>query len=343
VGRVASLDTGRVVAVLAVLTLHARLRRQSFGGDLHGWERAAEVATDHACRFAVPFFFFVSGYLLARSTRGGPVLPRAAAGFRRAVLLYLAWSVLFLAVNPFEGAAHDWLGDGHVSRPLPTWPPPGELMIQLFQGARIQLWFLPALGTALLVVGLLDRSRPAVGLAVAVTLYAVGLAGGAYGPATGIDLGAVSRNGPFFGTLFVFLGHATGKAGGRPRLGPAVALAGAGAALQAVEVWCLHEFAGADWISPQVDYYGGTALMGVGAGRMALARPDFGAGTVWPRLGLLTLGVYLLHVDVQYLLSAVVPPRTLAWQFGLVIASYVISLALTWALARTRVGRRLVT
>ena len=66
-GRVASLDTGRVVAVLAVLTLHARLRRQFFGGDLHGWERVAEVAADHACRFAVPFFFFVSGYLLARS------------------------------------------------------------------------------------------------------------------------------------------------------------------------------------------------------------------------------------------------------------------------------------
>src|SRR4051794_29087241 len=76
VGGVASLDTGRVVAALAVLARHARLRRQFYGGDLHGWERAVEVVTDHACRFAVPFFFFVSGYLLARSTRGGPVLPR---------------------------------------------------------------------------------------------------------------------------------------------------------------------------------------------------------------------------------------------------------------------------
>jgi surface polysaccharide O-acyltransferase-like enzyme len=213
----------------------------------------------------------------------------------------------------------------------------------MFQGARIQLWFLPALGTALLAVGLLDRVRPAVGLAVAVALYAIGLAGGAYGPVTGLGLGAVSRNGPFFGTLFVFLGHATGKAGGRPRLGPAVALVGAGVAIQAVEVWGLHEFAGAGWISPQVDYYAGTALTGVGAGRIALARPDVGAGTVWPRLGVLTLGVYLLHVDVQYLLTAVVPPHTLAGQFGLVLASYVISVALAWALARTRVGRRLVT
>jgi peptidoglycan/LPS O-acetylase OafA/YrhL len=160
---------------------------------------------------------------------------------------------------------------------------------------------------------------------------------------TGLDLGTVSRNGPFFATLFVFLGFRSGKADERPRLGPAVLLVVAGAALQAAEAWYLHDFRGAEWIDPRADYFLGTALMGVGAGRIALARPDLGAGTAWPRLGLLTLGVYLLHWDVQYLLTAVVPPHNLAGQFGLVLISYVIGAALTWALARTRVGRRLVT
>lgn len=342
-GRVASLDTGRVVAVLAVLTLHARLFRLQHGGELTGWVQAIEVIADHAARFAVPFFFFVSGYLLGRSTRGGPALPRATASFKRVVLLYLAWSVLFLAIDPPEHALHDLLAGKPRSGPVLAWPSLAELGQMFLGGARIQLWFLPALGTGLLLVGLLDRAKPAVGLAVAVVLFAVGLAGGAYGRVTGLDLGTVSRNGPFFATLFVLLGYRSGKADERPRLGPAVLLVGVGAALQAIEVWALHEFADAKWIEPRVDYFLGTALLGVGAGRIALARPDIGAGTAWPRLGLLTLGVYLLHWDVQYLLTAVVPPRGLAGQFGLVLISYVISTALTWALARTRVGRRLVT
>jgi surface polysaccharide O-acyltransferase-like enzyme len=343
VGRVASLDTGRVAAILAVLTLHARLARLLFGGELTGWEHVAEVAADHAARFAVPFFFFVSGYLLGRGTRGGPAFPRAAAGFRRVVLLYLFWSVLFIAVEPLEHAAHDLLSHGHLASGVFQWPAPVDLVGRILQGARIQLWFLPALGTALLIVGLLDRVRPAVGLMVAVVLYVIGLVGGAYGEVTGLALGPVSRNGPFFGTLFVLLGFRAGRMDLRPALGPAWALVVAGAVLQGAEAWGLHAFAGADWIAPRADYFVGTALMGIGAGQIALARPDFGAGTVWPRLGSLTLGVYLIHVDIQYLITAVLPPRTLAGEFGLVLSSYTISAALTWALARTRLGRRLVT
>jgi surface polysaccharide O-acyltransferase-like enzyme len=339
--RVASLDTGRVVAILAVLTLHARLFRQSHGGDLTGWERVAEVVTDHACRFAVPYFFFVSGYLLGRSTRGRPALPRAAASFKRVVLLYLAWSVLFVAVEPLERTAHDLMSTGEVTGPV--WPGLGESARKVLNGARIQLWFLPALGTALLIVGVLGPARPAAGFAVAIALYGIGLAGGAYGRATGLDLGAIARNGPFFATLFVFLGFQSGRADERPRAGPAVALVVAGAALQAAEAWFLHHRLGAEWIDPRADYFLGTALMGVGAGRIALARPDLGAGTVVPRLGLLTLGVYLLHVDVQYLLTAVRPPVDLAGQFGLVALSGAIGAGLTGVLARTRFGRALVT
>ena len=170
------------------------------------------------------------------------------------------------------------------------------------------------------------------------------MAGGVYSPMTGLELGVLGRNGPFFATLFVFLGHRMGKTDVRPRLGPAVALVAAGAALQGLEAWCLHEFFGSDWLDPRGNYYVGTALMGVGAGRIALARPDLGAGTVWPRLGALTLGAYLLHVDVQqYWLAPVLAPRTLAGQVALVAASYVVSVAIAWALTKTRVGRRLVT
>jgi len=179
---------------------------------------------------------------------------------------------------------------------------------------------------------------------VAAILCAAGLAGGAYGRLTGFELGPLSRNVPFFATLFVVLGFRSGKADERPRPGPAVLLFAAGAALQALEAWFLHDRYGAEWIDPAADYFLGTALMGVGAGRIALARPDLGAGTVWPRLGALTLGVYLVHLDVQqYWLTPVLVPRGLAGQFALVLLGYVISVALTWLIARTRVGRRLVT
>lgn len=341
-GRVASLDSGRVVAVLAVLTLHARVLRLRFGGPLTGWEQAVEVVADHASRFAVPFFFFVSGYLLGRSTRGGPVLPRSAASFRRVVLLYLFWSILFVAVNPLEDAAYDLLAAGHVSGPV-SWPPAAEWVGQVLKGARMQLWFLPALGTAMLVVGLLDRMRPTFGLTVALVLYAVGLAVGTYAGVTGMKLGPFSRNGPFFATLFVYVGFRSGRADARPRLGSAVLLIAAGGAIQGLEAWLLHDRFGAEWIADGADYFAGTALLGLGAGRLALARPNFGAGTALPRLGALTLGVYLLHLDVLVLMCAVLPPVTLGRQFALVFLGYVITVALTWVIARTRAGRRLVT
>jgi surface polysaccharide O-acyltransferase-like enzyme len=190
---VASLDTGRVVAVLAVLTLHARLFR---AGQLHGWERVVEIVADHAARFAVPFFFFVSGYLLGRSTRGGPALPRAVSSFKRVVILYLVWSVLLLAIEPLERGVYNLLATDRLADPPLVWPAPADFVRRLFEGARMQLWFLPALGTAMLVVGLLDRVRPAVGLMVAIAFYAVGLAGGVYSSLTGFDLGMFGRNGP---------------------------------------------------------------------------------------------------------------------------------------------------
>jgi surface polysaccharide O-acyltransferase-like enzyme len=337
-GRIASIDTLRVPAILAVLILHSRLFRS--GGDLASCEHAAAAVLDHAARFGVPFFFFVSGYLLAaRRANGEPALGRAIGTVKRLAWLYVAWSVLLLAEEFGERAIREYISTGSASWPTLDGP---DLVRRFVFGVRLHLWFLPALGVALLIVGFLERAGTRVLLGVGAGLYAVGLAGGSYAHVTGFDLGVMSRNGPFFGTLFVAAGFVAASSSWRPTLGQAIAVTAAGAAVHAAELLALHHFSGMPLVHERLNYLGGTALMGVGVGMIALARPGLGARTVWPKWGALSLGVYILHVDVQQALAAVNPVGGVAGQLVLVAAAYGISLAIAALLASTRAGRRLV-
>lgn len=330
--RIPSLDTFRAVAILAVLNLHARLFLAS---DLVGWERTVGIVLEHAARFAVPFFFFASGYLLARGRADRPPLDRAAASFRRVVVLFLIWSVILFAIEPVERWLVASLGGS---------PPPVSTTATLdrfLRGVRIQLWFLPALATAQLLVGIL-AGRPAwLGLAVAGALYLVGLAGGTYAPVSGFDLGPVARNGPFFGTLFVYLGY---RAADRPppRGWHGPLLVAAGAALHLGEMTYLNRTYGVSPLDPRLNYFAGTALVGLGVGRLALARPDLGAGTPLPKLGTLTFGIYVLHVDVQQVLVAFRPIHDLAGQLALVAISFVLTALLVLGLRRLPLGHKLL-
>jgi surface polysaccharide O-acyltransferase-like enzyme len=330
--RIPSLDTLRAVAIVAVLNLHARL---FLANDLDGWERTVGVFLEHAARFAVPFFFFASGYLLARGRADRPPLDRAAASFRRVVVLFLVWSVILFAVEPVERWVITSLGGS--PPPVSTKP----TLDRFLHGVRIQLWFLPALATAQLLVGVMARWPTVIGLGVAVTLYSIGLAGGTYAPLSGFDLGPVARNGPFFGTLFVYLGY---RAADRPppKVWSALLLIAAGAVLHFGEMMILERTYGVSPLDPRLNYFAGTALVGLGVGKLALARPNLGAGTPLPKIGTLTFGIYLLHVDVQQLIVAFRPIRDLGGQLALVAGSFALTALLVFALRRLPLGRKLL-
>ena len=337
--RIPAIDTLRVFSILAVLTLHSRSFRMP--GDLTQWESTAEIITDHACRFAVPFFFFASGFLFERGHRGGTRLDRTMPQLKRLLWLYLGWSVALQVWETTEIWLRSSLEAGHgVAIP---WPDPATLPVKLIYGVRMHLWFLPALMQCLLLHALLGPDRRAGLIAVGLELF--GLAGGAYMPVTGFDLGVWCRNTVFFGYLFVWAGAHSARLPQPPRLATAVAMITLGAVLHAVEMIYLHEFRGVSWINERVNFLAGTALTGIGVGLLALARPawSLGSNTWLPTCGAFTLGVYLLHLDVMRDLAELIPVRGYLGQLLLVAITYLVSFAIARILACGKFTRKWVS
>ena len=140
------------------------------------------------CRLAVPFYFAASGFLLFRKT-----------------------DFNCLDGNTFQ------LYCFRILRLLGTWT------VLLFVGKKSQLWYLGALVVAVVLLYLLLRSRLSLGWIAVITfvLYLIGLLGDSYygflRPLKGIPpaqlviswyeaLFTSTRNGFFFGPVFVFMG-----------------------------------------------------------------------------------------------------------------------------------------
>ena len=137
--------------------------------------------------------------------------------------------------------------------------------------------------------------------AIAVGSYAVALLGGSYAPSPlGLDLGWDVRNGPLVAVPFIFLGDALS------RRSPVTAAASATVALAGLALSCLEALTlGRLYGSPLAshDVLVGTALLGPGVFLLALAARGVEPGTLLPRLGALTLGVYAAHMLVALVLG----------------------------------------
>jgi surface polysaccharide O-acyltransferase-like enzyme len=327
--RISSIDCFRVVAILAVLAIHSHYYQ--YIDDYAKWECHAAVILNQAARFAVPFFFVVSGYLLGRDVRRGrePVAV-AMASLRKLGGLFLAWSLLFVTAD-LAGA---WLTNPSSFSLRDALPGLGAKIVG---GPRIHLWFLPALLVGLLVAAMTSRLGALLQMMAAVALYAIGLAAGAYSTLTGLDLGLNSRNGPFFSTLFVVSGFQLGRSGFSPSLKQALALLGLGVLLQALEVYYLTQVLD---VSPfGIDFVIGTVPLGLGVAWLALSRPHLGDSSAFSRIGPLVLGIYLLHLDVEKLLGAVNPVHGFAGQLALIAASFGVSLGIILVARRWRWGQ----
>ena len=342
--RIRSVDTFRVLAIFAVIALHTA---RYAGPDAVGARLDAATLLNQVERFAVPLFFIVSGYFWAgKCVAPREHLARALQVARRVLLIYLAWALAYLAVAALGVL---WTtGPGALLPRLIHARQAGRLGLAhvFLEGGTIHLWFLPALACALLASGILL----ALGLRrllalLAVVLFAIGLAGGAYATTPfGFHARFNLRDGPFFSLLF----FVTGAALARRRLPstpwPGLALALAGLALQVLEVRWLHARWGADLVQ---DYVAATWLYGLGVGMVALSDARPLRVPALASLGPLVLGIYASH----YLFVDLLRPLDEAWHggawgaaWGLVYVLLVFAgaLGLSWLLARWAATRRFV-
>ena len=186
------LDRFRLIAAALVVCIHTG----PLSGVSPGWDF---WLTGVLARIAVPFFFMVSGYFLARSD-----WKNTGRFLKKTALTYLAAAILYLPLNLYVG------GYG-----------PLEWVKKLLaDGTLYHLWYFPAVLLGAPIVRGLSRLGQPAALIIAALLYLIGLGGDSYyglaaslpGPAA--FYGAVfalfdyTRNGLFFAPLFLLLGAA---------------------------------------------------------------------------------------------------------------------------------------
>lgn len=339
-------DTFRLIAIVGVVAIHttpalAPAARRAGEFDV------AVVVINQLARFAVPFFFTVSGYFWGRKIRAGAdIRATTLPMIRRLLLLYVAWSLLYLL--PYNLSSIFEYG---ISGPLKLsyWNARrlvADPELLFLEGTHQHLWFLAALAWAAALTGALVAWRRITSLVtLAVLLYVFGVIAYAYADTPwGVLVPFCTRDGPFFGTVFFVTGYLL--SGLQPHSGwfwRGATLFAAGCALHLLEVTELWQWYHSD---PLKEYVFGTYLMGVGAAVMALSNRPGVRWHVLARLGPATFGVYLLNPAFSELLEPLGPRFGLhggvIWQLSHLVAVLVLTLLTVLLMSRSRYLRWLV-
>lgn len=143
--RIASVDTIRLFAIIAIVALHTtpfEVKNIESNTVYH----YLDIAINQLARFAVPFFFSISGYFFGLKVNSGvDAITLAFKNAKRILMLFLMWSLIYLTpynvmafaefgvLGPFKVAY--WNLTSLISEPITF----------LFQGSKVHLWFLVSL------------------------------------------------------------------------------------------------------------------------------------------------------------------------------------------------------
>ncbi len=292
--RISSLEFGRLIAILAVITIHAGpLRGDAYSDQIN----VISDIINQICRFAVPFFFLLAGYFVYPKLSQAPT--ETFKRFSRPLIfIWLAWSVVYL-ILPMR---YDIVGaqgyfaertryiDYLLKSPLNS----------LFEGGFVHLWYIPSLLIAIGMLALFIRyNKTRWILPSAVGLFMWGLAAGSYSPIFHAETIIMSRNGPFFSFLMVAIGYflhqrnsslTSWQAGSIFVMGLITVLL-EGAFLTRYDQWLANH-----------DFLFATPFVAIGLFYLLKNNPSIGQAPIIQALSQRVLGVYVCHFVILFLL-----------------------------------------
>ncbi len=336
--RLASIDFWRAIGIFAIILIHTtpfRLFEQSPWVYLR-------MAINQSTRFAVPYFFIVSGYFWGRKVRNGTnPLSLYGTTAKRLLFPFVLWSVIYV-ITPTAVDLDALKTYGYW--PVVRWKLSVLLahpVTLLFEGGKVHLWFLVALLCAVTLATLLHLLKwQRAFLPLGVLLYGAGLLAGPYvHTPLGLHIPFNLRDGPFVSTLFFALGWHLARQNHRPAARRAWAIFLLGWGLQFAEAAWLWMHYGL--LPTQIDVVLGTVGFGYGAALLALSHPRWGTQGVIPkflaRAGRDTMGVYLVHIlFVDWLRPWIDAQHRVGWELVYPVAVYALSLASVKLYARLR-------
>lgn len=341
--RLASIESTRVLAILAVMVIHISPFANPF--DPTVWADPVSVVIggflNQVTRFAVPFFFLCAGFFLQPRLQAGDALGVAWRYSRPLLLLWAGWSLIYI-LAPFNPPMVFEVG--YQAAMQPQWQMLlSDLLNQWWVGGMVHLWFLPALVLAVLIQALCYHlQRPHWALFAGGVLFLLALLGGSYAkPLLGEEWKLLTRNGPFFSLLFVALGCHLRHCEWRLKSTTALLLMLSGMALYALEAILLWQLDGVPL--NRHDFLLGSVPWALGLFLWLLANPDWGRDSWLERQAPKVLGLYCLHM----LLVIWIFPLSMMWhspwwELGKVLLLWVLAWGLYGLLAAIPGGIRLL-
>jgi surface polysaccharide O-acyltransferase-like enzyme len=318
--RLNSIDLFKAMSIFAVILIHTH----PFSNPSAEVRTIGEMLVNQASRFAVPFFFMISGYYLALKVKvnnasWGLIWTRS----KRLFLLFSLWSLIYLLLSLDISKISEFGYFKVIFWKLYTiWEHP---ITTLFQGTAAHLWFLPSLIIGQCFVFLLYQFGIKWILPITFVLFILGVIGGAYSATSiGITLPFDTRDGPFMSSICFGIGFVMGIKG-LPRINMkfATALLMLGAMGQLIEAAFLWNTAIID--PTQIDYVFSTLPFTIGFMLLAFSI-EIKHASFLTQLGKSTLGIYLIHelfVELLKPLSFVLPSIV----YALIVPAVILLLA----------------
>ncbi|GAO35237.1 hypothetical protein SCT_0621 [Sulfuricella sp. T08] len=341
--RLQSVDVLRTLAIISVIAIHTR----PFESPSAPIGATLDVATfvNQVARFAVPFFFVISGYFWAsKFTDERQLFAPTVKRVKRIAFIFSAWSAIYLLpIDIIDAFAYGPLG------PLKTiyWNlanAVNEPLTTILEGTKVHLWFLMGLMCSLIISSAFLRFNLKWCLiAVAATLYSIGLAGKAYADTPiGFHVGFNFRDGPFFSLIFFVTGYLLQRSGPKESwLFKGIFLSVLGVFMHFAELLAIQRFWGT---TMNQDYVIGTYFLGVGVALIALSNTKKLHFPTIASVGPLVLGIYASHFAFVAILKPL--DRELSgssiWDVSYVVAVFFLSYFMTFILSKYRLTRRLV-
>ena len=330
--RVKTTDSLKLVAIFFIVTIHS----------LPFWpleplgDSTLFLVINQVCRFAVPAFFVLSGYLYATNFNHERPFHSYFRTTKRLGFLYVFWCLIYLipyniVLIPTGGmrASIDF-SNSHYQAWTNGW------QSFFLAGSKVHLWFLPALWLAVtLSTPLIVQKNKVILLVVAITLFLLALFGGPYKETpVGNDLSIYTRNGPFFSMVFFTAGVVLAGIRKTQRiLLYSYIIFFLGFFWHFVEFFWLRKHFGSYLIN---DFNSGTLAYGIGAAMLGIygAKPLKNA---WlEKNGRYALGIYLLHMFViDFFMPLRIPlANNPFWEVGKVFVFFLLTLWLVKALVK---------
>jgi len=341
--RIQSVDALRSIAILAVIAIHTTpFKVQS---SPSGYTLDLATTINQLARFAVPFFFVISGYFWARNIqREKDIFALTLARSKRILYIFISWSAIYLLPwNIYDSMKYGitspakvtyWNICNAIDNPLTT----------VMQGTKVHLWFLVGLLCSMTISAFFIKLRQhSLLIIMAIILYAIGLAGKSY---TNFPLGFHTefnfRNGPFFSLIFFVTGYLIQcKHPDKSWLIIGLLTSIIGTNIHFIELIILNKFHGTIMIQ---DYVAGTYFFGTGVAVIALSNCKILASSKIQHIGKYTLGIYLSHYIFIDLLKPIdrIYSGYAAWELSYPILVFIISYMFAMFLSRLHFTKNLV-